>query len=242
MTIESIDDLTVRLYADGADLPSITALAGNPRIAGFTTNPSLMRQSGVTDYVGFAHRVLQIVGNRPVSFEVFADDFATMEEQATVISSWGANVYVKIPVTNTKGVFAGPSIAALSARGVRLNITAILTLDQVRRVTDALAPETPAVVSVFAGRIADTGVDPVGIMSAARGILEARPKAELLWASPRELYNVIQADAVGCHIVTVPPDILKKLPLIGKDLAVYSLETVAMFYRDALAAGYDLGT
>lgn len=240
MSVSSSRDLKVQLYADGADLPSITALAADPRIAGFTTNPTLMRKSGVSDYVAFAHQMLAVVGGRPVSFEVFADDFESMAAQARTIASWGDNVYVKIPVTNTKGEFAGPLIAELSAAGIRLNVTAILTLDQVARVAEALALDTPAIVSVFAGRIADAGIDPMDIMRRALEILGSRPKAELLWASPRELYNVVQADEVGCHIITAPPDILKKLSLIGKDLAAYSLETVEMFHRDAVAAGYDI--
>lgn len=238
MAVTSSRNLKVRLFADGADLPSVAALAADPRIAGFTTNPTLMRKAGVADYVAFARDMLALVGDRPTSFEVFADDFPTMRTQARAIASWGDNVYVKIPVTNTKGESAAPLIAELSAAGVRLNVTAILTLDQVRAVAEALAPETPAIVSVFAGRIADAGVDPMEIMRQALDILKARPKAELLWASPRELYNVVQADAVGCHIITAPPDILAKLELIGKDLAQYSLETVAMFHRDAAAAGY----
>lgn len=233
-------NLKVQLYADGADLPSIVALAADPRIAGFTTNPTLMRKSGVSDYVAFAHKMLEAVGGRPTSFEVFADDFPTMRSQALTIASWGANVYVKIPVTNTKGESAAPLVAELSAKGVQLNVTAILTNDQVRAVTDALAADTPAIVSVFAGRIADAGVDPEQAMRDALEILKAKPKARLLWASPRELYNVVQADRIGCHIITAPPDILKKLHLLGKDLTEYSLETVAMFRQDALAAGYDI--
>lgn len=240
MTVKNSGELKVRLFADGADLASIAKLAADPRIAGFTTNPTLMRKAGVTDYVAFAKEVLKIVPDRSVSFEVFADDFPTMKAQALAIASWGSNVYVKIPVTNTKGESAAPLIAELSAAGVQLNVTAILTLEQVRTVGDALAPQTPAIVSVFAGRIADAGVDPEDIMAQARDILASKPAAQLLWASPRELYNVVQADRVGCHIITAPPDILNKLSLIGKDLAVYSLETVAMFYNDAAAAGFDI--
>lgn len=240
MPLTSFQDLKVKLFADGADLVSIADLAAKPYIAGFTTNPTLMRKSGVSDYVAFAHEMLKIVGGRPVSFEVFADDLPTMKAQAEAIASWGANVYVKIPVTNSEGVSCAPLIADLSAKGVQLNVTAILTLDQVQMVAGALDPATPAVVSVFAGRIADAGVDPVGAMADALGLLARRPKAELLWASPRELFNVVQADAVGCHIITVPPDLLGKLPLIGKNLTAYSLETVQMFRRDAVAAGYDI--
>ncbi|PWC55353.1 transaldolase [Azospirillum sp. TSO22-1] len=240
MPLTRFQDLKVKLFADGADLASIADLAAKPYIAGFTTNPTLMRKSGVSDYVAFAHEMLGIVGGRPVSFEVFADDLDTMKAQARTIASWGPNVYVKIPVTNSEGVSCAPLIAELSAQGVQLNVTAILTLDQVQMVAGALDPATPAVVSVFAGRIADAGVDPMGVMADALGILARRPKAELLWASPRELFNVVQADAVGCQIITVPPDLLGKLPLIGKNLTAYSLETVQMFRRDAVAAGYDI--
>lgn len=237
-----LDKLKVKIFADGADLEGIRALAANPLIKGFTTNPTLMRKAGVDDYEAFAKDVLKAVGGRPVSFEVFADDFGAMERQARKIASWGGNVTVKIPVTNTNREFSGPLIARLSGAGVRLNVTAILTLEQVRAVADALATETPAIVSVFAGRVADTGRDPVPLMKKAVDILESKPKAELLWASPREILNVFQADAIGCHIITVTPDVLAKLKLIGKDLAEYSLETVKMFHRDAAAAGYDIET
>ncbi len=237
-----LDTLKVKIFADGADLDGIRELAGNPLIKGFTTNPTLMRKAGVADYQAFAREVLGIVGGRPVSFEVFADDFETMERQAMKIATWGGNVTVKIPVTNTRRQFAGPLIARLSAAGVHVNVTAVLTLDQVRGIADALAPTTPAVVSVFAGRIADTGRDPVPVMQDALKILKAKPKAELLWASPREILNVFQADAIGCHIITVTRDVLAKLKLIGKDLDAYSLETVKMFHDDARKAGYDIET
>jgi transaldolase len=234
--------LKVKLFADGADLNGIKEMAGTPMIQGFTTNPTLMRKAGVTDYKAFALQVLDIIGGRSVSFEVFADDFKEMERQAHEIASWGRNINVKIPVTNTKGEFCGPLVERLSRDAVQVNVTAVMTVDQVRRVTERLAPGTPAIVSVFAGRIADTGRDPVAIMAESVDILRARPKAELIWASPRELLNVFQADAIGCHIITATNDILKKLSLVGKELDTYSLETVQMFYKDALAAGYSIAT
>ena len=232
--------LKVKLFADGADLSGIREMAANPAIAGFTTNPTLMRKAGVTDYKSFALDVLKVVPDRPVSFEVFADDFPTMERQAMEIASWGRHVNVKIPVTNTKGEFCGPLVKRLSEAGVQLNITAVMTLDQVQRIVDQLAAQTPAIVSVFAGRIADTGRDPVPVMAESVRILKSKPKAELIWASPRELLNIFQADDVGCHIITATNDILKKLSLVGKDLNAYSLETVEMFYKDAKAAGFDI--
>jgi len=240
--MSDIEKLKVKLFADGADLGGIKEMAANPLIAGFTTNPTLMKKAGVADYKAFAHQVLGVVGGRPISFEVFADDFAEMEKQALEIASWGKNVNVKVPVTNTRGEFCGPLVERLSRAGVQLNVTAVMTLDQVKRVTDKLAADTPAIVSVFAGRIADTGRDPVPLMAEAVKILKSRPKAELIWASPRELLNVFQADAVGCHIITATNDILKKLSLVGKDLDAYSLETVEMFYKDASAAGYSIAT
>jgi len=232
----------IKLFADGADLAGIKEMAANPLIRGFTTNPTLMRKAGVSDYKAFALEVLKIVDDRPVSFEVFADEFDQMERQALEIASWGPNVNVKIPVTNTQGTFSGPLIERLSAQGVQLNVTAVLTLDQVRRITERLAPGTPSIVSVFAGRIADTGRDPVPLMAEAVGVLKARPRAELIWASPRELLNIFQAQAIGCHIITATNDILKKLALVGKNLDAYSLETVEMFYKDAKAAGFTIRT
>lgn len=232
--------LNVKLFADGADLDGIREMAQNPLIEGFTTNPTLMRKAGVSDYKAFAKDVLKIVGERPVSFEVFEDEFAEMEKQALEIASWGDNVNIKIPVTNTRGEFSGPLIKRLSEAGVQLNITALLTLDQVKVVTENLSSETPAIISVFAGRIADTGRDPMPIMAEAVRIMKTKPKAELIWASPRELLNVFQADSIGCHIITATNDILKKLPLIGKNLEKYSLETVEMFYNDARSAGYSI--
>ena len=232
--------LKVKLFADGADLAGIKEMAANPAISGFTTNPTLMRKAGITDYKGFAQEVLKIVPSKPVSFEVFADDFLTMERQAMEIASWGNNVNVKIPVTNTKGEFCGALVKKLSDAGIQLNITAVMTLSQVQKITDNLNVNTPAIVSVFAGRIADTGRDPLPIMAKSVDILRSMPKAELIWASPRELLNIHQAEEVGCHIITATNDILKKLTLANKDLDQYSLETVEMFYKDALAAGFSI--
>ena len=233
-----LERLKVKIFADGADIKSMKALAANAHIKGFTTNPSLMRKAGVEDYQAFAREVLQAIPDRPVSFEVFADDLSEMEDQAREIATWGRNVYVKIPVTNTKREHSAPMIKRLSKSGVAVNVTAVFTLAQVQEITDALDASTPAVISVFAGRIADTGVDPMPLMREAAAIMKVRPKAELLWASPRELLNIYQADEAGCHIITVAPDVLGKLGLIGKDLDAYSLETVKMFYGDATAAGY----
>jgi transaldolase len=236
--LSDLKKLKVKLFADGADLAGMKEMAANPMIKGFTTNPTLMRKAGITDYRAFARDVLAAIPDRPVSFEVFADDFASMESQALEIASWGKNVNVKIPVTNTKKEFAGALIERLSKAGVALNVTAVLTLEQVERIVEKLHSGTPAIISVFAGRIADTGVDPMPIMQKSVQVMKAKPKAELIWASPRELLNVFQADAVGCHIITATNDILKKLALVGKDLDRYSLETVEMFYKDAKAAGY----
>jgi transaldolase len=237
-----IKSLKVKLFADGADIAGMKEMAANPMIKGFTTNPTLMRKAGITDYAAFAREVLDIIPERPVSFEVFADDFAQMEIQALEIASWGKNVNVKIPVTNTQQEFAGPLIERLSKAGVMVNVTAVMTSDQVERITERLDARTPAIISVFAGRIADTGRDPMPLMQQAVRIMKAKPKAELIWASPRELLNVFQADAVGCHIITATNDILKKLSLVAKDLQQYSLETVEMFYKDAKAAGYSIAT
>ncbi len=233
-------DLKIKLFADGADLAGIKAMYAKSWIKGFTTNPTLMRKAGITEYKAFALEVLRAVPDRPVSFEVFADEFDEMEAQAMEINSWGPNVNVKIPVTNTKRQFAGPLIRRLSEAGVQLNITAVLTLDQVKGITEHLSAKTPAIVSVFAGRIADTGTDPVPVMRQALVIMKAKPKAELLWASPRELLNIVQANEIGCHIITATNDILNKLSLLGTDHGDYSLETVQMFYRDASAAGYTI--
>ena len=235
-----VDQLKIKLFADGADLDSMLALYKDPKIKGFTTNPTLMNKVGIKDYESFSKQVLAAIPDRPVSFEVFADDLPSMLAQAKVIASWGANVNVKIPVTNTKGEFTGPLIKELSAAGVQLNVTAIMTLNQVRKIAENLSPDTPAIVSVFAGRIADTGLDPMPIMRECVKILKNLPKAELLWASPRELLNIIQADEVGCHIITATPDVLGKLKSLEKDLTEFSLETVQMFFDDAKAAGYKI--
>jgi transaldolase len=234
------EQLGIKLFCDGADFDSIMTMYKNPSIQGFTTNPTLMRKAGITDYERFGRKVLAAVPDRPVSLEVFADDMCAMEQQARAIATWGPNVNVKIPVTNTKGEFTGPLISRLSHDGIELNVTAIMTLDQIQQVADALDPNTPAIISVFAGRIADTGVDPVPLMAEGLKLLQHRPKAQLLWASPRELLNVFQADEIGCHIITATPDILVKLKLVGKDLAEYSLDTVKMFYTDASAAGFSI--
>lgn len=238
----SADQLRVKIFADGADFDGMVKLYANPHVRGFTTNPSLMRKAGVADYEAFARKVLKAIPDRPVSLEVFVDDFEEMERQALAIASWGPNVNVKIPVTNTKGQFAGPLIKRLSDAGVVVNVTAIFTLEQVRRVVDALNPQTAAIVSVFAGRIADTGIDPVPVMRESVAILKSKPKSELIWASPREVLNIVQAHEIGCHIITVTPDMIAKLGLLGKDHQAYSLETVEMFYRDATAAGYTIAT
>jgi len=238
--MDDLKNLKVKLFADGADLVGMKDMAANPMIKGFTTNPTLMRKAGIADYRAFARDVLAAIPDRPVSFEVFADDFETMELQALEIASWGKNVNVKIPVTNTRSEFCGALVERLAKQGVQLNVTAVMTLNQVSRITERLAAETPAIISVFAGRIADTGRDPVPTMAESVRIMKAKPKAELIWASPRELLNIFQADAVGCHIITATNDILKKLSLFGKDLDAYSLETVEMFFKDAKAAGYTI--
>jgi transaldolase len=238
--MRTIESLKIKLFLDGAEKQVISAMMSNPLVKGFTTNPSLMRKAGVVEYAEFSRETARMVANKPISFEVFSDDFATMEREARVIASFGPNVYVKIPVTNTKGDSSAALVHELSCEGIALNVTAILTLDQVRTVSAALSPDTKSIVSVFAGRIADTGVDPVPMMTEAVDMLRRRPLAELLWASPRELLNVFQADACGCHIITATADILAKLQLVGKDLDEYSLDTVRMFYKDAEAAGYRL--
>ena len=232
--------LKIKLFADGADLAGMKAMYANPAIKGFTTNPTLMRKAGIADYKTFALDVLKAIPDRPVSFEVFADEFDAMEAQGREIATWGRNVNVKIPVTNTKRVFCGPVIKRLSADGIQVNVTAVFTPEQVKAIADNLAAKTPAIVSVFAGRIADTGRDPIAAMKECRRILSGRPQAELLWASPREVLNVVHAEEAGCHIITATNDIMAKLGLFGKDLADYSLETVQMFHRDAAAAGYGI--
>ena len=238
--MKTVNDLKVKLFADGADRQTMLDMAAKPYIKGLTTNPTLMRAAGVLDYPAFAKDVLSYITDKPISFEVFSDDFDEMEKQALEIASWGSNVFVKIPVTNTKGEEATKLIARLAGQKVQLNVTAILTLEQVKDVVASLHSEIPSFVSVFAGRIADTGRDPVPMMVQAVEMLRPLEKSELIWASPRELLNIFQADEVGCHVITATSDVLKKLGLIGKDLADYSLDTVKMFYRDAQAAGYSL--
>ncbi|HEY6842768.1 MAG TPA: transaldolase [Thermoanaerobaculia bacterium] len=233
-------DLKIELYADGADVRDMVAARDGGLVRGFTTNPTLMRKCGVADYEAFAREALRSIGTLPISFEVFADEFAEMERQARQIAKWGDCVFVKIPITNTRRESSIDLIRRLAASGVKLNITAILTLDQVRCVVDALDADVPAIVSVFAGRIADTGRDPVPLMTEAAKIVAKKPKARLLWASPRELLNIFQAEACGCHIITVTADILKKLTMVGKSLDDLSLDTVKMFYNDAAAAGFRL--
>lgn len=232
--------LRVKMFSDGADRAGMLEMYANPWIKGFTTNPTLMRKAGIVDYEKFARDILEVINDRPISFEVFSDEFDEMKRQALKIAEWGSNVYVKIPVTNTRRESAIPLIRELSREGVKLNVTALLTLDQVRNVSAALAGGEPSCISVFAGRIADSGRDPVPVMTAAVDAIRQYDNQELIWASPRELLNVFQADAVGCHIITATIDILKKLNLIGKDLDEFSLETVSMFYRDASEAGYML--
>lgn len=236
----AINHLQVKLFADGADLKGIAEMARRPYIKGFTTNPSLMRKANVRSYRGFAREMLLVVPDRPISFEVLSDDFGEMEAQALEIASWGAHVYVKIPVMTTRGKFAGRLVRRLVDARVQVNVTALMTLEQVRRVIDCLTPDVPSCVSVFAGRIADTGRNPIPLMKEAVDLLRCLPAAELIWASPRELLNVFQANAIGCHIITATNDILKKLTLVGKDLDDYSLETVQMFYNDACDAGFTI--
>ena len=238
--MNALDNLKVKIYADGADRDGMLEMYAKPYIQGFTTNPTLMKKVGITDYKVFAHEMLQAIPDRPISFEVFADEFEDMERQALEIKTWGENVYVKIPVSNTRREMAYDLIERLSGAGVHLNVTAILTLEQVQNVADALKDGPDSIVSVFAGRIADTGLDPVPVMQKALTLLEVAPKAELLWASPREVLNIYQADNIGCHIITATNDLIRKLALSGKDLAEYSLETVQMFYDDAQSAGYTL--
>jgi transaldolase len=235
-----VADLSVKIYADGADRDAMLEMYHNPLIRGFTTNPTLMRNAGIQDYEAFARGILSVIPDRPISFEVFADDFREMERQARRIAGWGPHVFVKIPVTNTRRESSAGLVHRLSQDGISVNVTALLTLHQVRIVAEALRRGARANVSVFAGRIADTGRDPVPVMAAAVEMLREAPGAELIWASPRELLNVFQADQVGCHIITASPEILKKLPLIGRDLAEYSLETTKMFHRDALASEFVL--
>lgn len=238
--IPDLPQLKIKLFADGADADAIRALAADPAIKGFTTNPTLMRKANVTDYVAFAREILEIVTDRPISFEVFADEFDDMERQANQIASWGPNVNVKIPVTNTRGESAAPLVERLSKEGVICNVTAVFTLDQVQAITDAFAEGTAGIISVFAGRIADTGIDPVPHMIQAVEIASSKPDLEMLWASPRELLNIFHADQSGCHIITVTSDLLDKLSGVGKSLELFSRETVDMFFKDAQSAGYGI--
>jgi len=243
MTSESIPGITslkVKIFADGADKAGMLEMAAKPHIAGLTTNPTLMRKAGISDYRAFARDILSVIKQKPLSFEVFCDDFAEMERQANEIAGWGDNVYVKIPVTNCAAEPAYELIRRLAKAGVKQNVTAIMTLQQVQAVHEALGDGPASYISVFAGRIADTGRDPVPMMAEAVRMMKPTPNQELIWASPRELLNIFQADQIGCHIITVTNDVLKKLDLVGKDLARYSLETVTMFYNDAKAAGYRL--
>ena len=235
-----LEDLKVKIFADGADKTGILRLYANPIIKGFTTNPSLLRKAGVADYEAFAREILAAIPDRPISFEVCSDEFGEMARQAKRIAAWGENVYVKIPITNTRGQSSVPLIRELAGAGIKVNVTALTTNAQVCSAAAALAGGPPACISVFAGRIADTGRDPVPMMLQAVGSLASHPHIELIWASPRELLNIFQADGIGCHIITISHDILAKLPLVGKDLDQYSLDTVKMFCEDAARAGYKL--
>jgi transaldolase len=232
--------LKIKIFADGADFDQMVQLAKNPQVKGFTTNPTLMRKAGISDYAEFAHKVLAAIPDRPISFEVFADDFAGMIAQGRQIASWGRNTNVKIPVTNTEGTFCGPVIKELADAGIVVNVTALMTPGQVKKVAACLNPKVTAIISVFAGRVADTGRDPIPLMKECLANLKSLPKAELLWASPRELLNIFQADEIGCHIITVTNDVIAKLALVGKDLDEYSLDTVKMFRKDAVGAGYSI--
>jgi transaldolase len=235
-----IQDLNIKIFADGADKVGMLEMYSKPYIQGLTTNPTLMRKAGVTEYKKFALEILDEIRDKPISFEVFSDDFVEMERQAIEIAGWGGNVYVKLPITNTERQPSYPLVERLVSQGVKVNVTAIMTLDQVRRTAACLDPKIPSCVSVFAGRIADTGRDPVPIMEESVAILSGNQNAELIWASPRELLNIIQANAIGCHIITVTNDILKKLSFLDYDLNEFSLDTVKMFYADAVSAGFKI--
>ena len=238
--MNSTQNLNVKIFADGADKETMIDMYNKEYIKGLTTNPTLMKKAGITNYENFAKDVLKTIKEKPLSLEVFSDEIKEMERQALKISKWANNVYVKIPVTNTKAEPTTELIKTLSYNGVKLNVTAIMTLKQVKEVVDSLDPEVPAYVSVFAGRIADTGIDPIPLMKEVVNITKAKPLAEVIWASPRELLNVFHADSIGCQVITVTNDILKKLDLVGYDLESYSLDTVKMFYNDAKEAGYSL--
>jgi transaldolase len=238
--MKRLDDLRVKIFADGAERASMLEMHAKPHIKGLTTNPTLMAKAGVRDYEAFARDILAVITDKHLSLEVFSDEIEEMERQALKVAGWGPNVYVKIPVTNTRGESTCGLVRRLAGRGVKVNVTAIMTLAQVRDVVGSLEPDVPSCVSVFAGRIADTGVDPVPVMVEAIAMAAANPRAEVIWASPRELLNILQADAIGCHIITVTGDILKKLPMLGHDLEAYSLDTVKMFRADAVSAGFEL--
>lgn len=238
--MKRVDELAIKIFADGADKDGMLQMYGKPYIQGFTTNPTLMRKAGVSDYESFAKSILHAIPDRPISFEVFSDDFDEMEKQARKIAGWGENVYVKIPVTNTRGESSQELVRRLAMAEVKVNVTAMMTLTQVSEMVKVLAGGPPSCVSVFAGRIADSGRDPVPIMAEAVRLCNSVSNVELIWASPRELLNIFHADAIGCHIITVTNDILKKLVLVGKDLEEYSLDTVKMFRNDALSSGYHL--
>ncbi len=238
--MKTINDLNIKIFADGADKAGMLEMYEKDFIKGLTTNPTLMKKAGITNYSEFAKDILSIIQNKPISFEVFSDDFDEMERQALEIASWGKNVYVKIPITNTKQEPCYDLIKRLTDQKVKVNVTALMTLEQVKNVVAVLNPEVPSCISVFAGRIADTGHDPLPLMTESIEIMKSNPKAELIWASPRELLNIFQADDIGCHIITVTNDILKKLSLIGYDLDEYSLDTVKMFYNDAQSAGFKI--
>lgn len=238
--MKKVESLKVKIFADGADKAGMLEMYAKPFVKGLTTNPTLMKKAGITDYRAFCKDILTEIKDKPLSFEVFSDDFSEMERQAIEIASWGENVYVKIPVTNTKQEPCYNLVQKLAAKKVKLNVTALMTLTQVRDVVASLNPNVPSYVSVFAGRIADTGFDPVPMMTEAVEILKAAPASELIWASPRELLNIFQADEIGCQVITVTNDILKKLSLVGYDLNQYSLDTVKMFYKDAVDAGYKI--
>jgi transaldolase len=235
-------DLAIRIFADAADLAEIARLSHHPLVRGFTTNPTLMRKAGVSDYEAFAREAVSLVGDRPISFEVLADDLDEMEAQARAIARWGDAINIKIPVTNTRGVFTGPVVRALTDDGIKVNVTAVFTLEQVRAVVPCLRPDVPSMVSIFAGRIADSGCDPVPVVAETVRLLSGLPAARVIWASPREVLNAVQADHAGCQIITMTADLLAKLELLGKDPTEFSRETVAMFYRDAVAAGYRIKT
>jgi transaldolase len=239
MKYTNVADLKVKIFADGADKAGMLEMASKSFVKGLTTNPTLMKKAGIVDYKAFALEILNEIKEKAISFEVFSDDFDEMEKQALEIASWGDNVYVKLPITNTKGEPIYNLISKLASKNVKLNVTAIMTLEQVKEVVNNLNPLVPSYVSVFAGRIADTGRDPLPLMIDSVNILKANPLAELIWASPRELFNIFQADQIGCQVITVTNDVLKKLDLVGKDLNEYSLDTVKMFYNDAKSAGYN---